>query len=819
MANWTVVSDRKGDGASPSVGGSTVGEATPQTEDADRDVSSDAPDVDSWAPPAADELREAAPDGAVTADVPLSALPDATDTPATAHNGDAPAEETVVVPASTDSADAPPTPPPPPPEPAGEPTDPGPARKSPPPPPPSAADDASDDEAADSVADSLAAPGDSADPTTLIEPVVVEHPVVVDEPPVADEPTEIVATAPPRPKRRGRVLLGAAALVVGVLGLGVAAWGFDSARTSGTVVRNTSLGTTPIEGLDRQELDELFDRLDADLAAAPLTVNVGETSIDTDPGALGARLDRDAIADEALRAGRDSGPFLRPIQWLGTFGNNRVIEPRYLVDEAEATDAIATILADELTQPTEPSLTLTGGELAVDGGTEGTTVDPDELRTDLAAVLEGGAPYTIDLEPVTTSPELATEDVQAVADSANDATAEPVLIRVLDQTNQFDTPVLRSWIATAQGDGIDWTIDTDAAAADLEDAFPALGSEGQQARFNIVDGEPIIIPASETVICCDPESIASIGTELREPLPPPETAETEGEGGEEPAEVTDEEGAESEVPRRLIELEPEIVDPDTGVEELESLGIVEEVSTFTTNHGCCEPRVTNIHRIADLVSGVVIRPGEDFSINDFVGRRTTDNGFVAAPSIINGILDPSVGGGISQFATTFFNAAFFAGIDFNEYQSHSLYISRYPRGREATVSFPAPDLSVRNTTDYGILVWATYTDTSITVTFYSTQHIDVEALDLRSSPVDQCTRYTTPRVRTYPDGTVVEDEVFAVYRPGEGFDCAGNETSLPGEEPQGPTAEPSPTDDPPDSPPTDEAPPEDGGPGEDGADG
>ena len=90
---------------------------------------------------------------------------------------------------------------------------------------------------------------------------------------------------------------------------------------------------------------------------------------------------------------------------------------------------------------------------------------------------------------------------------------------------------------------------------------------------------------------------------------------------------------------------------------------------------------------------------------------------------------------------------------------------------------------MKNTTDYGILVWTEYTATSITVTFYSTKHIDVEAGELTSSPQGAaCTRWTTPRTRTYPDGTVVEDSVFAVYRPGEGFDCNGNSTRPPEED-------------------------------------
>ena len=68
--------------------------------------------------------------------------------------------------------------------------------------------------------------------------------------------------------------------------------------------------------------------------------------------------------------------------------------------------------------------------------------------------------------------------------------------------------------------------------------------------------------------------------------------------------------------------------------------------------------------MADYVRGAVIEPGETFSINDYVGQRTVAQGFVDAPIIDDGNeFDTDVGGGVSQFATTAFNAAFFAGLD------------------------------------------------------------------------------------------------------------------------------------------------------------
>jgi vancomycin resistance protein YoaR len=75
-----------------------------------------------------------------------------------------------------------------------------------------------------------------------------------------------------------------------------------------------------------------------------------------------------------------------------------------------------------------------------------------------------------------------------------------------------------------------------------------------------------------------------------------------------------------------------------------------------------------------------------------------------------------VGGGISQIATTVFNAVFFGGYPIH--QPHSYYIRRYPMGREATVSLPAPDLVFTNDTKAGILIYTSYTDTAITVTLY-----------------------------------------------------------------------------------------------------
>ncbi len=150
----------------------------------------------------------------------------------------------------------------------------------------------------------------------------------------------------------------------------------------------------------------------------------------------------------------------------------------------------------------------------------------------------------------------------------------------------------------------------------------------------------------------------------------------------------------------------------------QALGIKELVGQHTTHHNCCQPRVDNIHRAADIIDSWLVPPGQIVSLNAMIGPRTTKNGFVLAPTIEEGEMVDSLGGGTSQFATTFFNALFLGGIDIEERTAHSYWFSRYPMGRDATLSWPKPDVIFQNDTDAGLLIRTIYTDTSITVKLY-----------------------------------------------------------------------------------------------------
>ena len=122
------------------------------------------------------------------------------------------------------------------------------------------------------------------------------------------------------------------------------------------------------------------------------------------------------------------------------------------------------------------------------------------------------------------------------------------------------------------------------------------------------------------------------------------------------------------------------------------------IGTFTTYYVAGQPRVTNIQQIAKDVDGTVVAPGARFSLNETAGERTEAKGYVEAPFIADGKIEPSIGGGVSQFSTTLYNAAYFAGLQLDGHRPHSFFIDRYPAGPRGDAELPRhrPDVDERH---------------------------------------------------------------------------------------------------------------------------
>ncbi len=148
----------------------------------------------------------------------------------------------------------------------------------------------------------------------------------------------------------------------------------------------------------------------------------------------------------------------------------------------------------------------------------------------------------------------------------------------------------------------------------------------------------------------------------------------------------------------LIEAEKSV--PDEQLEQ-----ISEVVSEFSTRFPVRQAsRNTNLKAASGRIDGIVLAPGEKFSFNGAVGRRTLQNGFKIAGVYKNGKHDTGIGGGICQVSSTLYNAALFANLKIVRRQNHSMPVAYLPVGRDATVDYGAIDLVFENSYDTPIAV-------------------------------------------------------------------------------------------------------------------
>ncbi len=566
---------------------------------------------------------------------------------------------------------------------------------------------------------------------------------------------------PPRRRRRWRravlVVLGVPVLVVL---LGTIWWTIDT--SAGRVPRNVSLAGVDVSRMSESKLATRVAALAEDHRSTPVEIVSEGRTYTTDAAAVGLRVDEGPTVEAALDVDDGTAAPLKPFAWMRSFFAEREVDLRFKINVDQAQSTITALEGEHRTAPTEPSFELVEGALAVVPGEDGHGIDADDLSERLAeaaAEARPGEPIRVEVPQVTIEPTISDEEAEAALADAEALVAEPIVVETPAGSRTIEPDAMRGWPRLElDADGMaQVTLAPDAVDATLRRAFADIEGAPKPARITLSgDGRPVVIADEPGLVCCSPESPGLLLEALRNRAGTVALQLHEGR-----ADFTTE-AAEA----------YRIVEPVGGARAWRSgADIPGPKPGFTTYHAAGGNRVANIHRIADLVRGAVIPPGGSFSINEHVGRRTAEKGFLPAGAIRDGQHVDEIGGGISQFATTMFNAAYFAGLDIPEYQAHSEWFDRYPRGREATMGYPAPDLRIQNNTPYGVLIWTSYTDTSLTVTLYSTTHATAEQTGISEASAGRCRVVTTTRTRTFPDGHTEQDTFRARYRPGEGQSC------------------------------------------------
>jgi vancomycin resistance protein YoaR len=447
---------------------------------------------------------------------------------------------------------------------------------------------------------------------------------------------------------------------------------------------------------------EAIDKLTAELgarAAEPVKLMVRDERAELKPADAGLAVD---YAKSVEAAGGGKSP--NPVRIVSVLTGGSAIDAVVVVDEPRLKAAVAELSKTFNHDPVDAALAYQGTKIKQKPAREGATLQQDPAAMTIkSSFLKTIGP--LELPADIAQPAVTDQEVdELVASFAKPAIADPVKVNV-NGAGSFQ--IIQRMIA----DSITFVPQNGTLVPELNakklrrEASPAIKKvelvEPRNATVRLVNGEPKVIPAVDgTTIAADDLKKAV------EPVLPKPASE------------------------RSVSVQLKGAKAAFSTAEAKKLGIKKVTGQFTTYFPYLPYRNTNIGRAAALINGTLLKPGEIFSLNQVVGERTKANGFTEGYIIKDGRFRKELGGGVSQSATTTFNAMFFAGLKDIFHKPHGLYIDRYPAGREATVAWPSLDLKFQNDTKYGVLVQAYVVKGtpsrrgSITVKMWSTKAYD-----------------------------------------------------------------------------------------------
>jgi vancomycin resistance protein YoaR len=403
---------------------------------------------------------------------------------------------------------------------------------------------------------------------------------------------------------------------------------------------------------------------------------------------LGISLDTQATTAAALAGGRHQLPFGLQV-WLP--GGGGEVSPVVRVESAAYQKGLEAVRSVVDIPARDATLDLSSSRVKVVPARDGSEVDAVALVRAITDAVGHGDAYDGPVPMKTVPPQVSTADAQSRAGVAATYLARPITLRYRSRTVVLTPRRMAGMLAVntgADANTYPLTFRNDRARAVLHKLFAWAERKPVDARIIVSAKGGITVTESR-----DGE-VLDMGFLL-------EDLDAAAAGGG--------------LRTIFVALSPAL--PALSTEEARSMGFSPLGSQFTTYFDARnKARVTNIALAAKIVDGSVVGPGETFSLNAAMGPRTANRGFDYAPVIAaDNVLRQGVGGGICQYATTLFNAVFFAGLPVIERHNHSLYISHYPIGRDATVSWGAADFKFRNDSGKALLIRSWVEADSLTV--------------------------------------------------------------------------------------------------------
>jgi vancomycin resistance protein YoaR len=531
------------------------------------------------------------------------------------------------------------------------------------------------------------------------------------------EVPRILAT-PLHQSDQNRALRRTGIFAASVLGLLALAYFIDLAMSAGDVPRGVTVAGVPVGGISRVAAEQrLREQLEPRLSH-PITLEAGDVNATLDPARAGLSLDWPATVNQA---GKQP---LNPWTRLTSLWRTREMSVVTATNRAALIGALQGLLSKTDREPTEGTIHFVGTRPVAVEPRSGQHLDV-AASTDLilARGIRGGTVRV----PVTTQPVRTTADGirAALHDIVEPAVSAPVKVTGDGHDAMLMPDVIAAALRFAPDSrgGLTTTIDNPTVIAALNPQLDSTQRPGKNAEIMIQGVAPVVLP-----------SVDGRGIDWAASLLPL-------------LDVLHNSGSQRSLAASYVTLPPTL-----STAQATALGITTQIATFTTG-GFAADSGQNIRRVAEQVNGAILRPGETFSLNGYTGPRNAATGYVDAGIIDHGRPSRGIGGGISQFATTLYNATYFAGLTDVEHKEHSYYISRYPAAREATVFEGAIDVKFRDDSSTGILIQTIWTPTSITVTLWGTKHVVVESITgPRTDFIDQKSETVTGQPCTATQG-------------------------------------------------------------------
>lgn len=479
---------------------------------------------------------------------------------------------------------------------------------------------------------------------------------------------------------------------IGVCGLAliylVVAFLTSRAALAGTSIAGVDVAGKSVEEIPGVLEEALKEKSDEDIA---IKVESGNGDTKVSPEDAGVGVDYEASAQKV------AGFTLNPVTLYERFNNRTDQPPELKVDDSRLTTSAGAVAKNLEKEPESATLAFERKSVKLTPSKDGTKVDPE-------LVVQGIREQWLVDDAVTVKdevnhPDFTTEDAEKVKrEVAEPALKDDVTLNVEGDVEEGKELTVTPEAIAKHGsfnESGELVFDERFRTTVMNDNLD-VGEAGRDASFEFVDGKPKVVPSRDGVSVNKDELAKAVRDAI---------------------------GADDRSAAITLGAEP----ADFSTEDAEKLDLSDTISDFAIPYSSSPARDTNLKVSTRAVSGTVLQPGEQFSLNKTLGPRTASAGYKQAGVISGGQMKKDFGGGVSQVSTTLFNAAFFAGFDLDEHKAHSRYISRYPEGRETTLDYRSIDLKFTNNTDKPVVLDMYLKGGKVHARVLGVKTVDVEA--------------------------------------------------------------------------------------------